>query len=362
MIKFGYDILFSIRLLHDYYEGATSDMTIVPTADCEETLRNHGLLFRSISGGGLILFSLNEKNEIHRKIQALSRFRFLIILRNATFNNFTNLSYPAKKLGRKIYYFSNVANNGVIDASTTLPKGIGNKIDSTDLYWLVNPILKIPLGGNFNQVTLSRIMPGSGKTILKTFQTAVLEKLVIDLQKIDNTLNSPLALKEGNYILDFSGPSPKTEQIYFDVALWKSNAWGLIEIMKDNTINYAAKTEYTITAKANPWSYYLIDPANKVTINNNTLTNVSTATTGLAGLALTWVQEADLEADSYEQRRYAQLKNIHTGTRIFLLRSNRGMPRTAESKVSVKLTLDGVQRTLPNPKGTQSIADIIQTL
>jgi hypothetical protein len=362
MIKFGYDILFSIRILHDYYGGASSDLAIVPTPDCEETLRNHGLLFKATPGGGFVLFSLNEKKEIQRKIQALTHFRFLLTLRNYSFDNFTNLPYPITKPGRTFYYFSNVSNTGTLDSTTALAKGAANKVGSTDLCWLVNPVLTIPLGGNFSQVALSHTVPGSGKVVVKTFQTATLEKLVIDLQKIDNTPNPSFALKSGNYSLDFTGPSPKIEQIYVDQSLWQSNGWGLVEIVKDNTINYAAKTEYTITAKANPWSYYLLDPANKVTITNNALSNLSMATTGLAGLALTWVQEADLEADSYEQRKYTQLKNSHSGTRIFLLRSNRGMPKTAESTVTIKLTLDGVQRNLPTPKGAQSTADIIQTL
>ena len=362
MIRFGYDILFSIRFLHDYYGGDSTDISIRPTADCEEVLRNYGLLFKSIPGGGLVLFSLNEKKEIHRKIQAITRFRFLLNLRNSAFENFTSLPYPVTKLGRKFYYFSNVTNTGALDTSTALAKSAGNKVGSVDYSWLANPNLTIPLGGNFSQVAVSQIIPGVGKRVVKTFQTVTLDKLVIDLLNIDNSPNPPFALKAGSYNLDFTGPSPKTEQIYFDETLWQSNGWGLLEIVKDNTLNYAAKTEYTITAKANPWSYYLLDPANKVTITNNALANLSTATTGLSGLALNWVQEADLEADSYEQRHYTQLKNSHSGTRIFLLRSNRGMPKSTESTVSVKLTLDGVQRTLPNPKGTQSIPEVIQTL
>ncbi len=82
----------------------------------------------------------------------------------------------------------------------------------------------------------------------------------------------------------------------------ETTCWGILEIVKNNTIHYAAKTEYTLIAKTNTWSYYLIDPANKVTITNNALANLSTVTTGLAGLVLTCLQETDIEADSYEQR------------------------------------------------------------
>ena len=362
MIKFGYDILFSIRLLHDYYGGPYADMAIVPTTDCETELKNYGLMFKTTPDGGVVLFSRNEKNEINRRLQSLTQFSFLLVLRNAIFDNFTALPYPADKLGKKIYYFSTVNATGALDLTTALAKSSGNKVGDKDYSWLVNTVVFIPLGGNFTQIDLSHTIPGSGKQLIKSFPTTGLQNFIIDVSKIDNLPATPIKLKKGNYILDFLGISPKTEQIYVDESLWKMDCWGILEIIKDNTIDYTAKIEYTLTAKANPWSYYLIDPANKVTITNNALANVSTATTGLAGLSLTWVQEADIEPGSYEQRRYALLKQQNADKRIFLLRSNRSMPKSAESTVSVRLTLDGVQRTLPNPIGSQSKSDSVQTL
>lgn len=362
MIKLGYGILFSIRLLHDYYGGAYSDIAIIPTEACKEELKNYGLLFKTTAHGGVVLFSRNEKDEINRRIQSLTRFQFLLVLRNPVFDNFTALPETANKLGKKVYYFSTINVTGIIDSNTAIAKSSGNKIGDKDYSWLVNAVLSLPLNGNFTKIDLSLVVPGSGKQLIKSFPTIGLQKLTIDLAKIDNSSGPIIQLKPGNYILDFFGVSTKTEQIYFDESLWKTDCWGILDIIKDNTIDYAAKTEYTLTAKANPWSCYLIDPANKVTITNNALANLSTATTGLAGLSLAWVQEADIEAGSYEQRRYALLKQQNVGKRIFLLRSNRSMPKSAESTVSVRLTLDGVQRTLPNPIGSQSKSDSVQTL
>lgn len=362
MIKLSYDTLFSIRLLHDYYGGVYSDMAIVPTTDCETELKNYGLIFKATNEGGVVLFSRNERDEVNRPIQALSQFRFLLIVRNAAFDNFTALSYSTNKVGKAIYCFSNVNTTGTIDSTAALAKSTGNKIGDKDSSWLVNSILSLPLNGNFTQVDLSHVVPGLGKQLIKSFPTTGLQNFTIDLTKLDTPPGLPFRLKAGSYILDFLGASPKTEQIYFDESLWETPCWGILDILKDTTIDYAAKTEYTLTAKANPWSYYLIDPANKVTISNNTLANLSTSTTGLAGLALTWVQEADIEPGSYEQRRYTRLKQQNTGKRIFLLRSNRSMPKSAESTVSVRLTLDGVQRTLPNPTGSHSKSDSVQTL
>ncbi len=362
MVKLGYDRLFSIRVQHDYFNGPCTDITITPTAECVKNLANHALLFKQLPDGCVILFSKNENEDIKQKISELTSLRFILNLRNSTFENFTNLPYPSTKLGKKIFYFSNITNAGVLDSTTTLAKSTGNEIGDKDYSWLTNTDLLLPLDGNFTQVNLSKIIPGSGKKLIKSFDTTGLQNLALDLTKIEVLPNASFSLKTGNYILDFAGASPKTEQIYIDTTAELTNAWGVVDIVKDSTTDYTVTTAYTLTGKANPWSYYLIDPANKVTITNNALANLSTATTGLSGLALGWVQEADIAPDTYEQRQYALLKQHNAGKRIFLLRSNRGMPKSAESTVSVKLTLDGVQRTLPNPIGSQSKSDSIQTL
>ncbi|AUD04893.1 hypothetical protein CWM47_25440 [Spirosoma pollinicola] len=362
MIKLGYDRLFFIQIRHDYFEGPCTDISIVPTIACEKNLTNHALIFKQLPDGCAILFSKNEKDEIKQKISSLTSFRFVLNVRNSTVENFTNLPYPSAKLGKRIFYFSNLTNAGIIDSTTTLAKSTGNELGDKDYGWLVNTELTLPLGGNFTQVNLSQLIPGTGKKLIKFFPATGLQNLHIDLTKIDTLPDSPFSLKTGNYILDFTGASQKTEQIYIDNSAETTNAWGVIDIVKDSTIDYTVTTNYSLTGKANPWSYYLIDPANKVTITNNTLANLSTATTGLSGLAFSWIQEADIAPDTYEQRQYALLKQRNAGKRIFLLRSNRGMPKSAESTVSVKLTLDGIQRTLPNPIGSQFKSDSIQTL
>lgn len=362
MIKLGYDSLFSIHLLHDYYGGACFDISIVPTKDCEDELKNYGLLFKTLPDGCVILFSKNDKEEIQKNIDKLVRFRFLLVLRNLLFENFTALPYPKNKLGKKIYYFSNSSNAGIVDAVTTLAKSAGNKLGDKDCVWLVNPILSIPLGGNFTQVDLNQVTPGLGKKLIKSFPTTALQNLTVNLAEINNPPDPPFQLQAGNYTLDFVGLAPKTESFYFDESLSGANCWGILEIVKTSGVDYTAKTDYTLTCKANPWSYYLIDTANKILVNNDDFANLSITTTGLSGLAFSWVKEADIEANTYEERRYALLKKSNAGKPIFLLRSNQSMHRSAESTVRVKLILDNIQRSLPSPVASQSKPDSIQIL
>ncbi|QJW89128.1 hypothetical protein HNV11_06850 [Spirosoma taeanense] len=363
MIQAIYDILFSIRCQHDYFGGSCPDMALLPTADCQSALRNNGLRFKATEEGGVVLFSSNEQGQVLRKINSLTSFTFLLQLQNPVFDNYTRLTYPAGKLGKPFYYFANLTGAGAIDPSNAVIKTSGGKVGEKDFGWLVNRVLTIPLSADFNQVEISRIEPGTGKKVIKTFVTGPAGTLTINLLQIEDAPGHFVSLRPGRYFLQFSGAAPtRTEAIYFDERLREPNGWGLLEIFADKTFDYAAKPTYTLSFRSELWKYFLIDSADKVTVNNNALTNLTTSTTGLSGLSLTWVPEPDLEPDSYERRQYVLLKQKAAGKPVFLLRSNRSMTKEAEAAVQVKLTVAGAERNLPTPKANQSKLEVVQTL
>lgn len=363
MIRTTFNILFSLGIRHDYIGGACPDFVLLPTADCERHLQAHGLLFRATPDGGVVLFEAGETGLIFRKISSPVSFSFLLQLKNSSFDNYTRLPYPTTRLGKPFYYFSNLSSAGAIDPSTNLAATGGGKVGDKDLGWLSGPVLSLPLSADFNQIELSQTRPGTGKKIIKTFATAPTGTLALDFTAIEDSPGHTVALKRGRYLLQFSGAAPtRTEMVYFDDRIPEKKAWGMVEIFADNTTDYTARTAYILTFRSELWKYYLIDTAGKVTVANNTLTNLSTSTTGLAGLALSWVPEADLEPDSFELRHYTLLKKNNAGKPIFLLRSNRSMTRDAESVVQVKLTVDGAEQSLPSPKGSKSKLEVIQNL
>ena len=362
MTRISYDILLSVQLLHDYYGGPCSDVVLMPTPDCVSALHDCGLLYRATVDGGVLLFGTNETNQVVRKINALTRFRFLLQLRNPAFTNFTKLIYPVVSPGRPVYCVSNVADNGTIDSTTALAKSSG-KVGDREYCSLVGPTLTIPLGGTATQVSLTQVLPRSGKKTIVTVPVAGRDSLTLNLSALEIAPRQFISLPSGRYALELAGPAPSILPIYYEASPLPVS-WGMVELYKDETTSYTAKTAYTLTFRADTWRYYLIDPASKVTINpaGTDLTNLSASTTGLGGLTLGWVKETDIEADTFEQRQYALLKSRNIGKPIFLLRSNRGMTQTAESAVTVKLTLAGAETVLPTPRGNRSTLDVIQTL
>lgn len=362
MTRISYDILLSVQLQHDYYGGPCPDVALVPTPDCVAAMNDCGLLFRATADGVVLLFGTNERNQVIRKITSLTRFRFLLQLRNPAFLNVTKLIYPTLSLGKPYYCASNVADNGIIDNTTVLAKSTG-KVGDREYGSLVGAALTIPLGPTVTQVSLTQVVPKAGRKTIVTIPVAGRDSLKLDLSALEIAPKQSISLSSGRYALELAGPAPSVFPIYYEASPMPVSL-GIIELYKDETTNYAAKTSYTLTFRADTWKYYLIDSASQVTINaaGTDLANLSASTTGLGGLTLGWVKETEIEADTFEQRQYALLKNRNAGKPIFLLRSNRGMTQTAESAVTVKLTLAGVETILPTPRGNRSTLDVIQTL
>ncbi len=110
-----YDKLFSIRLLHGFYnDGLCQDLLIEPTNKCQKLLRDQQIIFKSSPQGGDLL--ITQKNTGTEEMPVLeprvnisedTTFTFKILLENPKFLNITQLDQADIKPSH-VYLLSNL--------------------------------------------------------------------------------------------------------------------------------------------------------------------------------------------------------------------------------------------------------------
>ena len=112
-----------LEIWHDYFLGQPVDLdslpnqydvseaiALIPTSECEKTLRNLRWLFRSQPYGALLLAQVVDKaNDILSPIVPIDlnvRLTFWMMVRDSNFSNYTNL--PLTSTRDRLYYFSNL--------------------------------------------------------------------------------------------------------------------------------------------------------------------------------------------------------------------------------------------------------------
>jgi len=118
--------LFKINIKHNYYpEGKTEDFKVIPTYETVQLLQNHGMLFRNIGSGFLVLAEVEETAPdvfALRQIPALSHhFQFMLIQQKPKFLNYTDLPFSGHR--ESIYYFSNLHSNQIDEDKLLYPDG-----------------------------------------------------------------------------------------------------------------------------------------------------------------------------------------------------------------------------------------------
>ena len=114
MITIGYNILFTINVLHNYYDDKLSkDVAIVPTESCKKALKNSQMIFRPTANGGVILARIIDKDDtLQVPITKLEKLKLTFYLKttSAYFYNRTNLELNPTQVtylfpNRRGYYF-----------------------------------------------------------------------------------------------------------------------------------------------------------------------------------------------------------------------------------------------------------------
>lgn len=154
-----YQVLFSIQLAHQYYvDGKSRDFELQPTQACAGLLRNFGLLFKKTEDGGIVLFersaaSKADPGEVIRKIKEEVIFTFTLKLKQYSFPNYTQLGeQPVARVGKNIYYFSNVdqdtgAVNQNLDTGGAVRLTVQEEAGEADLCTLTPQIFTLPADG-----------------------------------------------------------------------------------------------------------------------------------------------------------------------------------------------------------------------
>jgi hypothetical protein len=123
-----YKKILDFELWHDYFLGqpdgltslpdnydSSNLLTIEPTADCLQVLKNLRWVFRTQPYGASIFVPVNEIKPANFQpqieIDRPERLTFWLVVRDRYFTNFTNLSLATSP--NKIYYFSNFTGNDV---------------------------------------------------------------------------------------------------------------------------------------------------------------------------------------------------------------------------------------------------------
>jgi len=109
----AYKILFAIDLQHEYYtSGRCNDISIIPSADTMQLLKNRQLLYKMTGNKAVILAKVNDSNagddagKPFVPLAAQDRFVFYLDLQKPVFTSFTNIDFDAFRTRR--YYFTNV--------------------------------------------------------------------------------------------------------------------------------------------------------------------------------------------------------------------------------------------------------------
>lgn len=292
-MTFFYKILFSIKICVQNADSTNavaslpSAFRIAPTQACKETLRQFGLLFKSVDGGGLIIQELVGNNIANatpkKQITEITGFYFTIQLND---KNLLNRIRPyvnnpgtgvqpsplAPFIGRaRIVYFDNLDNNANQMVETTIDSECqqqirldanGNPDRNASGNFQYNPVAVVPLTYLAEPTTLNtenRVGINDLASTLPNRFTYFIElpdtrevfaihpthTTAITPNSPDNTSELPyFDVPIGAYKLVETINGNSTEEIVFGSnELVDTNGIGIIQILKNNanTLSYEIK-------------------------------------------------------------------------------------------------------------------------
>ena len=245
---FFYEILFSIQVKVD--NVTSKGFTILPTAECSKKLNRLGMLFKKLEDrSAVIVENIGEdriSSEPIRKIKKTTGFTFLLYLddlellgkiapykRNSPFP-------PYSGRARKLYFdnlnFNIVDDSFVIQDNRNLLSS-GNTVNDSDLgsvtlnkFSYTETDVNVPLP----TLTFREINP-VGESIRPYAEHPFPDPARKTVQ---------LDLKNGAYQLT---RGINQEVMYADSSLVGSNALGIVQIFKDENVDYGTKIEYEIS-------------------------------------------------------------------------------------------------------------------
>jgi hypothetical protein len=237
-MEYRYSLLFQIVIDHPALAKPGDAFGIHPTADCQRAMNRFGLLFRQLpEGAGVICETVVPGGLPIRPIGEEVSFAFVLTLRDAGvlektrhFHSGATAPYPAYSGRRRMLYFSNLDDAGTIDGRIGLSRQ-GAGVSRQDLGSLAPLRQQLAAHPDAAQVSLRRLSPSGATALLP---------VPADRQVL-------LDLDPGAYRLQQLSSPLAPEVIVADDELLYGQAYGLIEIFKDASVDYASPVTYRLS-------------------------------------------------------------------------------------------------------------------
>jgi len=246
MILFKYEKLFSVQALHNYYSSkACPDLIFEPTAECQQSLLNLNLKYKTGANGFTIFAETDEVGDLLKSFSGAKKLVFALRSNNPYFHNFSDL--PLEQEAGEIYYFNNSTTNSldVFSMGTArLLMHSGTEVSSSHLLKIFGDNYRFELSGTGAARTASLINLDQGTTV-KTQE----KEAVNNAYQYDFTLEG---LVPGRYRLDVGGT--EEDRFYYDPVLCRKKIIGLVEIFFSVPTSYRF---YTGAGKPNYKEYCL---------------------------------------------------------------------------------------------------------
>ncbi|HEY9698907.1 MAG TPA: hypothetical protein V6D10_16710 [Trichocoleus sp.] len=325
-----FNILFTLKLHHSYYQERFDDIAIHALADTVQQLKS-GRLVQKVHNG--VLYVLFEVDETGNPIAALTgeTLRFGVQLLNPFFSNFTDFN-----LNSAHYLYANTAAPNQLDHP--IPVKLVGRQFSTTLTQIDRPVT-VGLSDRAGQIIHRQIITNSVNHSTFSFDLS--------------------GQKPGLYSLDEQYPTTTViTPYYFDPELQQSSSFGVVEI----TINdefYTAAPEFAIAfqAKQETLKYYVV--ANRYTdaeLNQLSITDAGFTEESRPKIDFSTVLPATFTP---EELSPALLGNPQT--KLVLFKSQNPVVRQEKARRNIRLLKNGdvLISHLPQPAASHTTADLI---
>lgn len=247
-----YEVLFAFKLRHP--AANIHDFEIQPTAVCRKRMKRFGLLFKAKQGGEFVLIekkiNANDVPQVIRPVRELTAFTFLLFLNKPALLLNTRLydqNASTSLVGRSpIIYLDNLDDNNIIDGNVefhpandtgvaelgTMPLSVTSKVSNQDVASIIpNQYTYYVDSSITNEFIVESIKPG--EPWMESYFIAPEENRV------------DLSLPTGAFRIRRPG-LPGEQTVFADTALLPTRPFGVIQIHKDQNIEYNRAIRYDI--------------------------------------------------------------------------------------------------------------------
>jgi hypothetical protein len=215
--------LFEVSIHNAYYQnGISKDFKIIPTPACQFTMAQYGLLFRQINRGMVVMHEVSAGEPV-KPINEKTTFSFMLIAKNPYLENYSKVT--AQNKTRRLYYFSNMANNKVGNDLMLNADSQSMVVNNQDICSLT------PLGFTYGFSTTNGI---KDLIVQNAFADTVIQKSVhVTETQFESSINLS-DIGPGCYHLKVDGVDKKI--FYASADLAPAKAFGVIDIHHDTSV------------------------------------------------------------------------------------------------------------------------------